>query len=511
MGAKTFIRGIVLSLFFLILISLYYDFVLDDAYIIYRYANHLAHNKGLVWNVSEYPVEGYTSFLWVILNSIAIRFHLSPVIFSKIISSLAALAIIWILVFISKNINWWLGFIFVGAIALCPFFAFLTMQGMETILVALLLLIAALLSIEIISRPSKQNIFYIYGIMLLCFLARPDTAIFNFGLLAGLIIMFLLNRDYKIIRTFLLVGIIFVIIGSIYMIWRISYFGYLFPNTFYIKVGLSEKIIKPKGVRYVRIFINDVLLPYLFLIVFLMGRKFVKEKIFKIIPILLGCILFIFYLFTIKPMQGFFGRFIFPIYPAFLLAILYYFSSLHPKTFTIRRKWLALGVVMLFSFYTLRHIPSTLIVKKLRTQYDRVLVGQKLAALNGTMLVSESGALPYYSGWKAVDTDGLNSEEIAHKGLSEEILNKLSPDLIMLHYRGKYMPKHIIHKYMINHGFVAVAAIYKNFGNYHYYFVSIHAELFNEIVERLTHIDNLKYGNLEELIKEKEIPIYGKK
>jgi arabinofuranosyltransferase len=511
MGAKTYIIGIAMSLFFVILISLYYNFVLDDAYIIYRYAKNLAHNKGLVWNVSEDPVEGYTSFLWVILNSLAIRFHLSPAIFSKIVSSLSALAIIWILVFISKNANWWLEIIFIGAIALCPFFAFLAMQGMETIFVALLLLIAALLSIVIISRPSKKNIFYIYGIMLLCFLTRPDTAIFSFGLLVGLIIMFLLNRDYKIIRVFLLIGIIFVIIGSIYMIWRISYFGYFFPNTFYIKVAVSGKIIKSKGIRYVKIFINDAFLPHLFLIAFLMGRKFVKEKILKTMPIFLGCTFFILYLFTIKPIQGFFGRFIFPIYPAFLLAILYYFSSLNPKLFVIRRKWLALAVVMLFSLFTLRHIPSTLVVKKLRTQCDRVLVGKKLAALNGTMLVSESGALPYYSDWKAVDIDGLNSEEIAHKGLSAEILNKLSPDLIILHYSGKYRPRRIIHQYMIDHGFVAVAAIYKNFGNYHYYFVCRNSELFNEIVERLTQIKDLQYGNLDELIEEKDLLIYGQK
>ena len=38
----------------------------DDAYILYRYAAHLACGHGLVWNVGEAPIEGFTSLLDVL-------------------------------------------------------------------------------------------------------------------------------------------------------------------------------------------------------------------------------------------------------------------------------------------------------------------------------------------------------------------------------------------------------------------------------------------------------------
>ncbi len=43
-------------------------FLTDDAYIAFRYAANSLHGWGLTWNPPPFePVEGYTSFLWVIL------------------------------------------------------------------------------------------------------------------------------------------------------------------------------------------------------------------------------------------------------------------------------------------------------------------------------------------------------------------------------------------------------------------------------------------------------------
>ncbi len=60
-------------------------FVLDDAFISYRYAAHAADGHGFVWNVGE-AVEGYTNFLWTWLLSIALRLELEPVLASWLMS-----------------------------------------------------------------------------------------------------------------------------------------------------------------------------------------------------------------------------------------------------------------------------------------------------------------------------------------------------------------------------------------------------------------------------------------
>ena len=45
----------------------YPTFSIDDVYITLRYAKHLATGQGLVWNLSDPPLEGFSSFAWTIL------------------------------------------------------------------------------------------------------------------------------------------------------------------------------------------------------------------------------------------------------------------------------------------------------------------------------------------------------------------------------------------------------------------------------------------------------------
>ena len=52
-------------------------FLIDDAFISFRYARNLAEGAGLVFNAGE-RVEGYTSFLWTCLSAGAIRAGLAP-------------------------------------------------------------------------------------------------------------------------------------------------------------------------------------------------------------------------------------------------------------------------------------------------------------------------------------------------------------------------------------------------------------------------------------------------
>ena len=145
---------------------------------------------------------------------------------------------------------------------------------------------------------------------------------------------------------------------------------------------------------------------------------------------------------------------------------------------------------------------------------DRIIVGKRLAGLNGTMLVSESGALPYFSGWRALDTMGINSEEIAHgDGITARIIEKMNPDLIMLFEQyGRYRPaikrRKVVNQYMIDHEFLAVASTRKSFEQYHFYVVRKDSALFDDIVDRLLNIENIEYGDLNRQILEKRIPVY---
>src|SRR5215510_8913617 len=72
---------------------------LDDAYITFRYARHLAEGFGLgAWNHTGEHVEGYSSLLWTLLLAGTARLGIDVRLASKVFGALAALAVIAALV-----------------------------------------------------------------------------------------------------------------------------------------------------------------------------------------------------------------------------------------------------------------------------------------------------------------------------------------------------------------------------------------------------------------------------
>ena len=53
-------------------------FIMDDAFISFRYASHLVQGHGLVWNPGE-RVEGYSNFLWTLLIACGMWLGIDPV------------------------------------------------------------------------------------------------------------------------------------------------------------------------------------------------------------------------------------------------------------------------------------------------------------------------------------------------------------------------------------------------------------------------------------------------
>ncbi|MBI3736128.1 hypothetical protein HY256_06410, partial [Candidatus Sumerlaeota bacterium] len=63
---------------------------LDDAYISFRYARHLAEGRGLVWNVGDRPIEGFTNLLHTLFAAGLLRAGLAPEIIGPLLSGAAA-------------------------------------------------------------------------------------------------------------------------------------------------------------------------------------------------------------------------------------------------------------------------------------------------------------------------------------------------------------------------------------------------------------------------------------
>jgi arabinofuranosyltransferase len=72
----------------------YYPFIADDAFISLRYANRFIQGLGLTWTDGE-PVEGYTNFLWVLINAALGALGIDLIIGARSIGFIGALGAIY--------------------------------------------------------------------------------------------------------------------------------------------------------------------------------------------------------------------------------------------------------------------------------------------------------------------------------------------------------------------------------------------------------------------------------
>lgn len=209
---------------------------LDDSFITYRYSKKLAEGNGIIWNIGEKPVEGYTNFSWMILNALVIKLGVNPLLFSKFFSFLIHLIVVLIFFFFASKIfnSILLRFFTAFIIAVTPILGFYAQSGMETLLFTFLTTLALLSYINWIYYKKYHYLFFASLFCSFAALTRPE------GL--GVFIIILLYQSYETIKNksnikmvFNYLLIPFMVIFIPYFIWRLSYFGYILPNTYYAK------------------------------------------------------------------------------------------------------------------------------------------------------------------------------------------------------------------------------------------------------------------------------------
>lgn len=480
---------------------------MDDAYIGHRYSENWALHGELSWNVGEDPVEGYSNFSWVAFNALAIRVGLDPTCFSQFLSLLSGILLIWFIWTATRGLKWYAVLLLVGAVGFNAALAFLTIQGLETTLATLLVTCCGALAVRLVDRTTARIAATWYAVALACGMTRPDVLIFAAGAwLAVLVALRARRRERLILLT---MGLPFLLLGVVYLVWRLEHFGQLLPNPFYVKMVERGGVLNRQALLYTGHFLLEVLFPYLFLGALAAREATGRQKLARIAPILVGAGLFLAYLTTIAPMMGYLWRFGFPIFGALLYGLAVMLRGSNIEVTAGRSRLRLASVIILVLLWPSHTLPLTFKEKARRTTADRIAVGEQLSDLFGTMFISEAGALPYHSRWRAIDLVGLNSAEIARDGLTVEWLERFEPDLVMLLYVGRYDPrradKRIVHSYMVKRGFVAIAAINKSPNRNHYYFARPGSPLFHPIVTRIASTPGVQFLDLETMITTPEI------
>jgi len=279
-----------------------FDFVSDDAYISFRYAENLARHGELNWNVGERRVEGYTNFLWTVLLAVGINLGMGPETSSRVLGSLfavlTALVLFWLGRVLSgaggpdprrvgRLIPWYRELLGGGGersgwdllppalLSVWGAFACWASGGLETQLFTFLLL----LGITQYVREERQGERLRRSALwfALAAMTRPEGALV-FGVVGAHRLLWTLGGgalhalrrapglsrrlDNGLVRDGLWV-ICFLLLYGGYFLWRYEYYGYLYPNTYYIKIATTDAVkTRAFGLAYLASFVRDYRLWY---------------------------------------------------------------------------------------------------------------------------------------------------------------------------------------------------------------------------------------------------------
>ena len=225
------------------------SWVLDDAFISFRYSRNLLDGYGLTFNPGGEIVEGYTNFLWTITMTLVLALGFEPLVAAHFLTLACALLTLLLLNRFAKT---WLGEHWailppVLLAANAPFVLYTARgSGMETAQVTLLTLLALLA----VWRAHDVRSGLLAGLACaVVTLARPDGALVPLAGGIGLVAMLL--GQQRATTTRIIAGLCagFAVGYGPYFAWRLAYYGYLLPNTFYAKTGFTTAQLR-RGWNY---------------------------------------------------------------------------------------------------------------------------------------------------------------------------------------------------------------------------------------------------------------------
>jgi arabinofuranosyltransferase len=231
-------------------VSLYYGwklfyFMTDDALIAFRYISNSIIGYGYTWNPPPFrPVEGYTSFLWIVMLDIVWRFFgMLPTQSSNYLSlffsymSLVLIAIIVMRMKLAQSLSnsklLFLSLIILATLINRTFLAW-TSSGLETALFNFLVTLWIYLVLFNVKSDNRW-IFGITGSATLIYLSRPDGILFAgiTALMAAIQLLAARKRGNLSQKKLWAISPLTIII--IHFAWRRMTYGEWLPNTYYAK------------------------------------------------------------------------------------------------------------------------------------------------------------------------------------------------------------------------------------------------------------------------------------
>ncbi len=408
-----------------------YFSLFDDAMITMRYARHLADGFGIVWNIGEKPIEGFTNQLWVFIMAAIQLLCRDKAVISLYVQLFGMILLAGNLIFIYKIallLKPELKNAALGAVVLTGFYLplnFWSLMGME---VSILTLITSA-SVWLTLRNLKKREFSVFQILIpaINLLIRPDAVIIYLVLLVFIAINFPDDR-----KKILILGIsLFIVIMSGLTILRYWYFGDIFPNTYYLKMtGYPVLLRLGRGVYVAVKFIFFMALIFFFPVAYFFKHR-TKENILLFSLFSAQIVYSIYVGGDAWEWWGGSNRFISIAMPLFFLLMAFSFIELKNRII-FRYGWIAKypRFVLAFIFFLSLIIANSIkgpvslsqwaLVERPFTSDENEKCTNYAIALDpvlkasGSVLVNTAGVIPYFLDRKVYDMLGKNDRYIAN-------------------------------------------------------------------------------------------------
>ena len=379
----------------------------DDAYISYRYAQNLAAGHGPVFNPGE-RVEGYTNPLYVAVVTPAFFFLPDDAVyFYSVVLSTIFLALSLGILFVIARENRlgkeaiWAGLIFAAS----PMLWYAVWSGMETCLV---LFGFSLLwwGVSRTENDERSSVVPLVVGSIIVVLTRADGFV-----MCGVVIAYLMLKQ-RWRPFFILSGSTAVTLGAI-TVWRLMYYGYPLPNTYYVKVSgeLSQRIVYAitslwYQMGFMHLYLGVLLFGFVVgaFVVVINQRSPLRLMRFEFFfpPVWLAYWIYV-------GGDIFKERFLLPFILLAAYAVVAYVGAR-------RLRWVAALAVIAFPLYTVPYLYATQYVD-LWAEMGKYLREHHAGR---TLAIDGAGKAPFYSGLYTIDTMGLNDLVIAHGEAQEQ-------------------------------------------------------------------------------------------
>jgi tetratricopeptide (TPR) repeat protein len=503
--------------FVLIYLSNQVKFVQDDAYISFRFVKNFVEGKGLVFNAGE-RVEGFTNLLWVLILSIFYWMKMSIENISQYLSMAFGILVLFQTYKISSLVElkdenkkgkqtantftsaYLFNFIPVILLVLTGAYSFWAISGMETTMFMAYVLAGIFYYIKDRNSDSPNYKFAIFTF--LASLTRPEGLYF-FGLIMihKVIISFCENKSGFIKDIFskknLITYAVYLVPTGLFILWRLSYYGYPFPNTYYAKTGFNSVYLSAGWTYFKNFFEAYMLYGVVFALPLFLFKR--KRNFFEISLFYLITICYSLYIISVggDVLKQF--RFFLPILP-----LIYILFGKLLEDFADRFKSkstglsLAIAATVLIGLYN-HNSQQEAIKKDVETENGLVekmkIAGawfnKKQTQLGRPLVLAATtiGAVSYFSDVTVIDMLGLTDETIAHKPLQVPEVSAMPLNWKERKYNAEYVlsrkPDYIYFSTGVKPSAFAEIALltYDDFlNNYYAYPISIKEQGYSDIV-----------------------------